>query len=274
MSESSGQTGSALDVRNLEVGYGKTASAVEGISMHVESGAFTAVLGANGAGKTTIVRAITGMLGLHTGSVRSGNITIDGRDVTNTSARERVLAGVCHVPEGRMVFSRLDIEENLRLGAATRNSRREIDADVETMMELFPSLARRRGSKAGLLSGGEQQMLAIARALMARPSVLIIDELSLGLAPLVVTSIFAHVEAVNKRGVTVIVIEQNARLALKYADYAYVLQAGRVVAEGTSSALGSDSRLSELYLGGTVDEEALGDATEARVATLHGRIFP
>ncbi len=251
-----------LVVSNLEVVYKNAVSALTGVTLEVPPGGFTAVLGANGAGKTTLVRAITRLLFVHDGRVTGGSITYRDRPI-GSAAADVVRAGICQVPEGRKLFSRLTVEENLRAGAATRRDAAGVDADLERMFGLFPQLAQRRRARAGFLSGGEQQMVAVGRALMARPSLLICDELSLGLAPLIVRELFDLLRKLNaEEGTSVLVIEQNARVALDAAAYGYVLENGRVAVQGTSAQLRDDPHVQELYLGGA------GEAKEAYAAVV------
>lgn len=248
----------ALAVRGLEVVYSNAVIALSGVSIDVPPGQIVSVLGANGAGKTTLVRAVTGLLFTHDGRIRDGSITYGDRNLQGASAGQIVRGGICQVPEGRMLFPRLSVEENLRCGAATRNDADGIAADLDEMFELFPQLANRRRGTAGYLSGGEQQMVAIGRALMGRPKLLVCDELSLGLAPIIVRDLFDLLERLNQeRGMSILVIEQNARIALSKAHYGYVLETGRIVVEGTSEALRSNDFVQEFYLGGA------GEAKEA-----------
>ena len=258
-----------LVVQGLAVDYSGSVIALDGVSMQVPPGGFVSVLGANGAGKTTLVRAITNLLFVHDGNVSQGSITLDGTPIEAASASKVVRAGVCQVPEGRMLFPRLTVEENLLVGAASRRDGDGIDADLEKMFELFPQLVSRRSDRAGYLSGGEQQMIAVGRALMAKPRLLICDELSLGLAPMIVRDLFDLLTQLNEEeGMGVLVIEQNARVALAHSKYGYVLETGRVVVEGTSKDLREDGYVQEYYLGGAGDAK---DAYEAVVARYTGR---
>jgi branched-chain amino acid transport system ATP-binding protein len=243
-----------LLVDELKAGYKSGPDVLNGVSFEIGTGDFVAILGANGAGKTTLVRALTGLIGHHRGAVRGGRMTHDGRSLGSDPATI-VRAGICHVPEGRQVFARLSVADNLRLGASTRRDRSRIDRDLAQYFERFPVLGKRRGDAAGLLSGGEQQLLAITRALMAQPQVLIVDELSLGLAPLIVESMFSLVAEVNGAGTSAIVIEQNARVALRYVERAYVLQGGSIIAEGGAAELANDARVASAYFG-SVGEKA------------------
>jgi ABC-type branched-subunit amino acid transport system ATPase component len=238
-----------LEVRDLRVRYRRTIVAVRDVSLDVPAGAVVAVLGSNGAGKTTLLRAISGVLGEYGGAVERGTITFDGRPLPARSAAAVVAAGVVQAPEGRRIFERLTVAENLRLGgfgvrdkAARQRRRRLVD-------ELFPILHERRGQRAGLLSGGQQQMLAIGRALMASPRLLLLDEPSLGLAPRAVGQIGAAIAEINARGTTVMLVEQNAAMALSVATEAVVLTTGEVTLAGPAAALAADDLIRDLYLG-------------------------
>jgi branched-chain amino acid transport system ATP-binding protein len=243
-----------LDVSGLEVAYGGSAPALRGVTLAVGEGAAVALLGANGAGKTTTIRAVSGLLKLHSGRVQAGTITLEGQDVTKLKPHAIVARGVGQVPEGRMVFAELTVEENLRIGATAR--RGQVPAEeLERIYELFPQIAGRRHDHAGWLSGGEQQMLAIGRGLMAKPRLLLLDEVSLGLAPMITRTIFERLREVRRStGTAMLVVEQNARLALEFCDYAYVLEGGRIVLEGPAGRLRDDPQVQELYLGGGVGE--------------------
>ena len=241
---------SGLEIRGLKVVYGGV-TALDGVDIDVPSGAFVSVLGANGAGKTTLVRSITGLLYLHRGRVREGTITLDGTSVLGQKSAATVKAGVAQVPEGRKLFPNLSVEENLLCGAATRDDTDGIDETLAEMFEIFPQIERLRKQTAGLLSGGEQQMVAVGRALMSKPSLLVCDELSLGLAPKIVQQLFELLTEINRsQGTSVLVIEQNARLALQNATDAYVLELGEVVLQGKAADLREDPMVQELYLGG------------------------
>jgi branched-chain amino acid transport system ATP-binding protein len=232
-----------LAVDNLEAQYGGT-TVLRGVSFAVEEGGITTILGANGAGKTTTLRAVSGMVRT-AGSVRFAGHAIAGRPT-----EEIVRLGIAHAPEGRGTFVQLTVEENLRLGAYVRRDRRRLADDFDRAYGYFPVLGQRRGQVAGTLSGGEQQMLAVARALMLRPRLLLLDEPSLGLAPLVVREIFHIVRTINaEQGVSVLLVEQNAALALELADHAYLMETGRVVLAGPSSVLQSDESIRRSYLG-------------------------
>lgn len=258
-----------LQVHGLDVVYNNAVTALSGVSLKVEPGQFVAVLGANGAGKTTLVRAITGLLFVHSGTVREGAIEYNDTTIDPGRVGGAVQLGITQVPEGRMIFPRLSVEENLMCGASRRKRGPDVDADMERMFEIFPQLAGRRGETAGFLSGGEQQMLAVARALMGAPSLIICDELSLGLAPMIVRDLFELLTDLNQRtGLSVLVIEQNARIALQHSDYGYVLETGKVAIEGPSDELSSDEHVQEFYLGGAGDAK---EAYEAVVRRYRGR---
>jgi branched-chain amino acid transport system ATP-binding protein len=243
-----------LEIRGLEVAYGASAPALRGVSLSVPAGQAVALLGANGAGKTTTIRAASGLLPLHQGRITAGEVRLDGKSVGGERAHKIVARGVAQVPEGRMVFGQLTVDENLRIGAT---GRREGDG-AETLaqiLELFPVLGERFKDRAGYLSGGEQQMLAIGRALMADPRLMLIDEVSLGLAPLITQSIFERLATIRRDfGTAMLVVEQNARLALEFCDHAYVLENGRVVLAGPAAQLRADPQVQELYLGGAPGE--------------------
>jgi branched-chain amino acid transport system ATP-binding protein len=257
-------SGGGLVVEGLDVSYADAVTALSGISLEVPAGSFVSVLGANGAGKTTLVRAITGLLFVHDGKVRDGEIRFDGSVIRTTSAAGVVKQGICQVPEGRMLFPRLTVEENLLCGAATRTSRPDINADIDRIYGIFPRLNERRKQPAGLLSGGEQQMVAVGRALMGSPKLLICDELSLGLAPLIVKELFDLLQVLNEEEqMSILVIEQNARIALQHSTYGYVLETGQVVVEGPSAELRENPHVQEYYLGGAGEAK---DAYEAVVS--------
>lgn len=232
-----------LEARNLEASYGGT-QVLHGIDFAVEEGGITTILGANGAGKTTTLRAICGMV--KTG----GEITLAGRNIARKATETIVNLGVAHVPDGRGTFVNLTVEENLRVGAYTRRNGAEIKRDFERVYEYFPRLRERHRQQAGTLSGGEQQMLAISRALMLRPKLLLLDEPSFGLAPLIVADIFRIMEVINREEkVSMLLVEQNASLALDLADHAYVLETGRVVVAGDSKTIQQDETVRRSYLG-------------------------
>ena len=231
-----------LEVRNLQVNYGPI-QAVKGIDLDVEKGTLVALLGANGAGKTTTLRAITGMVKAY-GSVHLGETEILGQRGYKTARM-----GVNMSPEGRLIFAGLTVEENLKAGAYCIKSAKQYQKNMDRVQELFPILRERRRQQAGTLSGGEQQMLAIGRALMADPEILLLDELSLGLAPLIIQDIFKTLQAIRSEGTTILMVEQNALATLKIADYGYVLELGKISMHGPASQLVRDERLIEAYLG-------------------------
>jgi branched-chain amino acid transport system ATP-binding protein len=235
---------SQLTVEGLDVFYGAV-HALKGVSIHAEAGEIVTLLGANGAGKTTLLRTISGLV-----PAKSGRVHFEGRDITRVPAHEIVALGLSQAPEGRMVFANLSAEDNLELGAYRRNDRAGIREDRDAMFALFPRLLERRKQLAGTLSGGEQQMLAIARALMSRPRLVLLDEPSLGIAPLLVRDIFRNIVEINRRGVTVLLVEQNAYMALSIAGRGYVLETGRVVLEDAASRLAANDQVRAAYLGG------------------------
>jgi branched-chain amino acid transport system ATP-binding protein len=233
-----------LEIRNLVCCYGKIA-AVKGISLSVKQGQLVALIGANGAGKTTTLRAISGLL-----PAAGGQILFDGKDVTRASAREMLSLGIAHAPEGRRVFPQMTVEENLEMGAYLRGDARAVAADMARVFDQFPRLAERRAQVAGTLSGGEQQMLAIGRALMSRPKLVLFDEPSLGLAPNIVERTFAIIEEIRASGTTVLMVEQNAYAALEMCDYAYLLESGSLALEGSGQQLIANPHVRHAYLGG------------------------
>jgi len=239
----------AVEVRNLEVFYHRLSQVLRGVSLTVPAGGIVALLGPNGAGKTTTLRAISGLLDLHDGELRKGRVFLNGADVTGAPSAVMVRSGLAQVLEGRQVFPNLDVEENLRTGAYTRRGGAAISEDLERVFERFPLLAKRRKQAAGYLSGGEQQMLAIGRALMAAPRVLLLDEPSLGLAPRLVEEIGAVISAINADGTAVLLVEQNAAMALGIAQHGYVLETGRVVMDAPAEKLLRDEDIREFYLG-------------------------
>jgi branched-chain amino acid transport system ATP-binding protein len=232
-----------LTLDNVSVNYGAI-EALTGISLHVESGEVVTLIGANGAGKTTTLRTITGLL-----QPREGKITFEGEDISGRATHRLVAKGISMSPEGRGVFANLSVRENLQMGAYLRKDKRAIAAEMERVFQMFPRLKERESQKAGTLSGGEQQMLAIGRALMSQPRLLLLDEPSLGLAPLVVHTIFEAIDEIKSKGTTILLVEQNAHAALKHSDRAYVLETGRIVMEGRSAELAADPRIKEAYLG-------------------------
>jgi len=233
-----------LKIENLEVAYGNI-KALKGINIQVSAGQIVALLGANGAGKTTTLKTLSGLVP----SV-AGKISLFSKEITRASPETITALRMVQSPEGRQVFADITVEENLRIGAFTVKDKKEITANFDRVYRYFPILEERKKQFAGTLSGGEQQMLAIARALMASPKVLLLDEPSLGLAPLIVASIFEIIKEINATGVTVLIIEQNALQTLKIADYAYVLEVGEITMEGVASELIKDKRLIDAYLGG------------------------
>jgi branched-chain amino acid transport system ATP-binding protein len=240
---------SLLEVKGLRVRYGATGTALHGIDLAVPEGGAVALLGANGAGKTTVLRAITGLLRFNGGSITGGQIRFDGRSVAGHHPDQLVAAGIGQVLEGRRVFAELTVAENLRIGAFSPRSRRRERALREEQLALFPRLAERLDQRAGLLSGGEQQMLAIARALMAQPRLLLLDEPSLGLAPQVVAQIAQALERIVAVGTSVLLVEQSTALALRVTSYGYLLETGRVRAQDRTEALLGDGRVRAAYLG-------------------------
>jgi len=235
-----------LEVRDLRVAYGHV-EAVRGVSLAVEEGRIVTLIGPNGAGKTSLLSALAGLV-----RPAGGEVRLEGRDVTGVPAHQAVAAGLSLVPEGRAILGRMTVEENLRLAGELRRQRSEIRAALEEQYLRFPILAERRRSPAGTLSGGQQQMLAFARALVARPRVLLLDEPSMGLSPLLVQQVFEIVRAIHREGATILLVEQNARIALSVADRAYVLERGQVVLEGDARVLAQDPRVQAAYLGGDV----------------------
>jgi branched-chain amino acid transport system ATP-binding protein len=234
---------SFLEVRGLTVAYGAI-QAVRDVSFVVGHGEIVSLIGSNGAGKTTVLRTISGLL-----RPVSGEIVLDGEPLHRLPAHEVLARGVAHSPEGRRLFARMTVEENLRLGAYTRRDERAVASDLERIYALFPVLGERRGNKAGLFSGGEQQMLAIGRALMSRPNLLMLDEPSMGLSPIMTRTILDTVRELRDSGTTVLLVEQNALAALSLSDYAYVIDLGRTTLSGTGAELLADPRVREAYLG-------------------------
>ncbi|KQQ63275.1 ABC transporter ATP-binding protein [Pseudomonas sp. Leaf129] len=232
-----------LDIRDLRVRYGAI-EAVKGIDLHVNAGERVTLIGANGAGKTSTLKALAGLL-----PMASGDIRFDGHSIRAVPAHRLPRQGIALVPEGRGIFARMSVLENLQAGAYLRRDRERVDEDMEGLFEHFPRLRERLGQSAGLLSGGEQQMLALARALLSRPRLLILDEPSMGLAPIMVEKIFAVIDAVCQAGMTLLLVEQNARLALQVTDRAYVMDSGRIHLTGNSAALLNDPGIREAYLG-------------------------
>jgi branched-chain amino acid transport system ATP-binding protein len=236
-----------LEVRNLEVAYGGI-QALRGVSLDIAEGEIVTLIGANGAGKTTLLRTISGLIRPRAGKIcyRPGGLDCE---LTKEIACRIVKRGLCHVPEGRIVFANLSVRENLQLGAYLRNDGAGVAKDLEAMYDLFPRLRERMNQSAGTLSGGEQQMLAIARALMGRPKVLLMDEPSLGLAPLLVQEIFRTIREINARGMTILLVEQNAHMALSVAHRGYVIETGEIVLEGPAKELETNDEVRKAYLG-------------------------
>ncbi|HKO99395.1 MAG TPA: ABC transporter ATP-binding protein [Pyrinomonadaceae bacterium] len=232
-----------LTLENVSVNYGAI-EALTGISMHVGKGEVVTLIGANGAGKTTTLRTITGLL-----EPRQGRVLFEGDDISGKPTHKLVARGISMSPEGRGVFANLTVRENLQMGAYLNRNKKEVASDMERAFTMFTRLKERQSQKAGTLSGGEQQMLAMGRALMSRPRLLLLDEPSLGLAPLVVHTIFEAIDEISNEGTTILLVEQNAHAALGHSDRAYVLETGRIVMEGPSAELAADPRIKEAYLG-------------------------
>jgi branched-chain amino acid transport system ATP-binding protein len=235
---------SQLQVEGLDVYYGAV-HALKGVNVRAEAGEIVTLIGANGAGKTTLLRTISGLV-----PSKSGRVMFEGKDITKVPAHEIVALGISQSPEGRMVFANLSVEDNLELGAYRRKDGAGVRKDRDAMFQLFPRLLERRKQLSGTLSGGEQQMLAIARALMSRPRLLLLDEPSLGIAPLLVRDIFKNIVEINKTGVTVLLVEQNAHMALSIAKRGYVLETGKVVLEDDAAKLATNDEVRAAYLGG------------------------
>lgn len=231
-----------LKVDNIEVYYGMI-KALKGVSFEVNKGEIVALIGANGAGKTTILHTVTGLL-----KPKSGNIIFNGKDITKTPAHKIVTMGMAHVPEGRRIFQQLSVIDNIKLGAFTRKDKDEINNTLKYVYERFPRLEERKNQIAGTLSGGEQQMLAMGRALMSKPDFILMDEPSMGLSPLLVSEIFDIIKAINENGTTVLLVEQNAKKALSIADRAYVLETGNIVLSGDAKDLMNDESVKKAYL--------------------------
>ena len=232
-----------LKVEDLQVYYGMI-NAIKGVSFEVNEGEVVALIGANGAGKTTILHTVTGLV-----SAKSGHVYLEGRDLCKIPAHKIVYLGMAHVPEGRRVFQQLTVYDNLRLGAFSLKDKARIESNINYVFRHFPRLLERKNQVAGTLSGGEQQMLAMGRALMSNPKILLMDEPSMGLSPLLVAEIFKIISEVSKEGTTVLLVEQNAKKALSIADRAYVLETGKIVMEGKASDLLNDPRIKAAYLG-------------------------
>ena len=233
-----------LEIENLKVSYGSI-KALHGVSLKVPEKSIVTLIGANGAGKSTTLRSISGLI-----KSRGGSVRYDGEDITNMAPHDIVARGLCHVPEGRMVFANLTVMENLHMGAYLRNDKAGSASDIDYSFTIFPRLKERMNQPAGTMSGGEQQMLAIARALMSKPRCLMLDEPSLGIAPILVRAIFDQIVAINKeRGLTILLVEQNANLALGISHYGYVLETGKVILEDTAESLRKNPQVREAYLG-------------------------
>jgi branched-chain amino acid transport system ATP-binding protein len=235
-----------LELRDVHVHYGKV-EAIKGISFSVSDGEIVTLIGGNGAGKTTTLKTISGVR-----PVSAGQVIFDGKDITHVAAHRRVELGISQAPEGRAIFPGMTVTENLEMGAYARKDRKSLQADFDRVFELFPRLAERRKQSGGTMSGGEQQMLAIGRALMARPKVLLLDEPSMGLAPMLVAQIFNIVTEINQQGTTILLVEQNAAQALQRAHRAYVLETGTIVMSADAQALLDDESVKAAYLGGDV----------------------
>ena len=232
-----------LEVKDLEVYYG-VIQAIKGISFHVDKGEIIALIGANGAGKTTTLHTVTGLI-----SPKNGHVLFEGKDITKIPAHKIVSMGMAHVPEGRRVFAELSVYENLKMGAYTRKDKNEIEESLKNVYKRFPRLEERKNQMAGTLSGGEQQMLAMGRALMSKPQIILMDEPSMGLSPIMVNEIFDIIRSVSESGTTVLLVEQNAKKALSIADRAYVLETGKIVLEGKAKDLLEDDSIKKAYLG-------------------------
>ena len=232
-----------LEVKDLQVSYGMI-QAIKGISFEVNQGEVIALIGANGAGKTTILHTVTGLL-----APKAGSIMFEGQDITKVPAHKIVSMGMAHVPEGRRVFAQLSVYDNLKMGAYTRKDKNEIEESLEMVYKRFPRLEERKNQMAGTLSGGEQQMLAMGRALMSKPKIILMDEPSMGLSPIFVNEIFDIIQEVSASGTTVLLVEQNAKKALSIADRAYVLETGNIALEGDAKVLMNDDSIKKAYLG-------------------------
>ena len=232
-----------LEIKDLEVNYG-VIKAIKGVSFDVNEGEIIALIGANGAGKTTILHTITGLI-----QAKKGSIVFDGKELTKTPPHKIVSMGMAHVPEGRRIFQQLSVLENLKIGAYTRKDKSEIASTLKMVYERFPRLEERKNQVAGTLSGGEQQMLAMGRALMSKPRIILMDEPSMGLSPLLVSEIFDIIKVINESGTTVLLVEQNAKKALSIADRAYVLETGKITLSGDAKDLINDESVKKAYLG-------------------------
>ena len=232
-----------LEVKDLQVYYGMI-QAIKGVSFHVDEGEVVALIGANGAGKTTLLHTVSGLL-----APKEGSVIFEGKEITRIPGHKIVSMGMAHVPEGRRVFAQLSVLQNLKMGAYTRKDKHEIQQTLRTVFDRFPRLEERQNQMAGTLSGGEQQMLAMGRALMSHPKIILMDEPSMGLSPIFVNEIFDIIQKVSKSGTTVLLVEQNARKALSIADRAYVLETGKIVLEGKAGDLLNDDSVKKAYLG-------------------------
>lgn len=248
--DNSDETENILVVNNIEVVYSHVILVLKGVSLNVKKGGITALLGGNGAGKSTTLKSISNLLSSERGEVTKGSVTFENEDIHDLDPSQLVKKGVIQVMEGRHCFEHLTVEENLLTGAYTRTNSKEVKEDLERVYNYFPRLRDRRTSQAGYTSGGEQQMIAIGRALMAKPSMILLDEPSMGLAPQLVKQIFEIVAEINKKeGVTILLAEQNTNVALQYAEYAYILENGRVVMEGSAESMRDNEDVKEFYLG-------------------------
>tara|TARA_B110001452_G_scaffold66880_1_gene53754 strand:+ start:198 stop:1037 length:840 start_codon:yes stop_codon:yes gene_type:complete len=248
--DNSNQTENILVVNNIEVVYSHVILVLKGVSLNVKKGGITALLGGNGAGKSTTLKSISNLLSSERGEVTKGSVTFENEDIHDLDPSQLVKKGVIQVMEGRHCFEHLTVEENLLTGAYTRTSSKEVKEDLERVYNYFPRLRDRKTSQAGYTSGGEQQMIAIGRALMAKPTMILLDEPSMGLAPQLVKQIFEIVAEINKKeGVTILLAEQNTNIALQYAEYAYILENGRVVMEGSAESMRDNEDVKEFYLG-------------------------
>jgi branched-chain amino acid transport system ATP-binding protein len=246
---SGGESQPILAVRNLEVVYGAAIQVLRGVSLEVQPGTVVALLGANGAGKTSLLRAVSGLLRFHRGSIPRGLVEFDGERIDRLDAATIVRMGMAQVMEGRRIFAELTVDENLRAGAYSRRDRAGVRRSYDKVLQLFPVLAERHKQTAGYLSGGEQQMVAMARAMMASPKLLLLDEPSLGLAPLIVQQIRDLIVEINREGTSVLLVEQNATMALSIADHGYVLENGVIVKDGPGQTMLADADIQEFYLG-------------------------
>ena len=251
--------GAMLEIEGLSVAYARKGLALENVSLSVPEGGIVALLGANGAGKTTLIRAVTGLLPTHNGRIVQGSVRFAGETINGTAAHRLVRRGLAQVPEGRLIFKQLTVEENLRVGAAVL-PRAQVARQMETVFALFPRLLERRRQAAGWMSGGEQQMLALGRALIGKPRLLLVDELSLGLAPLIVEAIYKQLMSVGETlGTAMLIVEQNAHVALEFARTAYVIDRGRIVTFGPAEVVGASDAIAESYLGLKVEGAAPAD---------------